>query len=127
MGNLRVDQAWGSAQIMAAYHDVNPAYYLGLGTTQLQAISGGPDDHKAGWAVGLGFKLNTPFFGQGDYIQTQFNYTQGALRYVFQTPNSNWGINEGSNASLGSCERWGLWRLRWRVRLRQEPCRLASN
>ncbi|MFZ0069199.1 MAG: porin, partial [Pseudolabrys sp.] len=101
VGNLRVDQAWGSAQIMAAYHDVNPAYYLGLGTTQLQTISGGPDDHKAGWAVGLGFKVNTPFFGQGDYIQTQFNYTQGALRYVFQTPNSNWGINEGSNASWG--------------------------
>ena len=24
VGNLRVDQAWGSAQIMAAYHDVNP-------------------------------------------------------------------------------------------------------
>jgi hypothetical protein len=101
VGNLRVDQAWGSAQIMAAYHDVNPAYYGGLGANQVQAITGGPDDHKAGWAVGLGFKINTPFFGQGDYIQTQFNYTQGALRYVFQTPNSNWGINEGSQASFG--------------------------
>ena len=31
VGNLRVDQAWGSAQIMAAYHDVNPAYYAGHG------------------------------------------------------------------------------------------------
>ena len=37
----------------------------------------------------------------GDYIQTQFNYTQGALRYVFQTPNSNHGINDGSQASFG--------------------------
>ncbi|MGB9058572.1 MAG: porin, partial [Pseudolabrys sp.] len=49
VGNLRVDQAWGSAQIMAAYHDVNPAYYgsagallaaatgTGLGASQLQA------------------------------------------------------------------------------------------
>ena len=112
MGNLRVDQAWGSAQIMAAYHDVNPAYYLGLGTTQVQAITGGPDDHKAGWVVGAGFKLNTPWLlnwfgsGAGDYIQTQFNYTQGALKYLNATTNSNWGINEGSQASFGVLGRW---------------------
>ena len=61
VGNLRVDQAWGSAQIMAAYHDVSPTYYGGIGTTQLQTQAGGPDDHKAGWAVGAGFKLNTPW------------------------------------------------------------------
>ena len=101
VGNLRVDQAWGSAQIMAAYHDVSPTYYGGIGTTQLQAQAGGPDDHKAGWAVGAGFKLNTPWLlnwfgsGAGDYIQTQFNYSQGALRYIMQTTNSNWGFNEG--------------------------------
>ena len=109
MGNLRVDQAWGSAQIMAAYHDVNPAYYGGLGANQATAITGGPDDHKAGWVVGAGFKLNTPWLlnwfgsGAGDYIQTQFNYTQGALKYLNQTTNSNWGINDGSQAS------WCLW------------------
>ena len=79
----------------------------GLGANQVQAITGGPDDHKAGWAVGAGFKMNTPWLfnwlggGQGDYIQTQVNYTQGALRYVFQTPNSNQGINDGSQASFG--------------------------
>ena len=101
VGNLRVDQAWGSAQIMAAYHDVNPVYYGNIGASQLGTFTGGPSDHKAGWAAGFGFKLNTPWLlsfigGQGDYIQTQFNYTQGALRYLFQTTNSNWGFNEGS-------------------------------
>jgi hypothetical protein len=104
VGNLRVDQAWGSAQIMAAYHDVNPLYYgtLGAGASQVGTFAGGPSDHKAGWAAGFGFKLNTPWLlnwlggGQGDYIQTQFNYTQGALRYLFQTTNSNWGFNEGA-------------------------------
>jgi hypothetical protein len=107
VGNLRVDQAWGSAQVMAAYHDVNPTYYLSTGTTQAGTFTGGPDDHKAGWVVGAGFKLNTPWLlnwlggGQGDYIQTQFNYTQGALKYLNQTTNSNWGINEGSTASFG--------------------------
>ena len=59
-----------------------------------------------GWSV-AGFKLNTPWLlnwfgsGAGDYIQTQFNYTQGALKYLNQTTNSNWGINEGSQASWG--------------------------
>jgi hypothetical protein len=101
VGNLRVDQAWGSAQIMAAYHDVNPAYYNGLGASQASTFLGGPSDHKAGWAVGGGFKINTPFFSQGDYIQTQVTYTQGALRYVMQTPNSNWLVNDGSQASMG--------------------------
>ena len=27
--------------------------------------------------------------GQGDYFQTQVNYTQGALKYIFQNPNGN--------------------------------------
>ena len=34
VGNLRVDQAWGGAQVMAAWHDVNSAYY-GTGALQL--------------------------------------------------------------------------------------------
>ena len=107
VGNLRVDQAWGSAQIMGAYHDVNPAYYGGLGTTQAQAFTGGPDSHQAGWVVGAGLKLNTPWLlnwlgtGAGDYFQTQVNYTQGALRYLNQTTNSVWGINDGTQASFG--------------------------
>ena len=38
VANLRVDQAWGSAQIMGALHQVNMQYYtLGLGR-------GHPDD-----------------------------------------------------------------------------------
>ena len=34
--------------------------------------------------------------GTGDYFQTQVNYTQGALRYVFQTTQPNWGFNEAA-------------------------------
>src|SRR5215831_11073444 len=60
VANLRVDQAWGSAQIMGALHEVNAAYYGGLGTTQAQTFTGHPDE-KLGWAAGFGFKLNTPW------------------------------------------------------------------
>ena len=31
VANLRVDQAWGSAQIMGAVHMVNAAYYTSTG------------------------------------------------------------------------------------------------
>ena len=33
VANLRLDQAWGSAQIMGALHDVNATYYSGAGNT----------------------------------------------------------------------------------------------
>jgi hypothetical protein len=100
VANLRVDQAWGSAQIMGALHEVNATYYTGTGTTPVSQGSGHPGD-KWGFAVGAGIKLNAPMISQGDYFQAQVNYTQGALRYVFQTPNSNWGKMDGASAGWG--------------------------
>jgi len=95
VANLRVDQAWGSAQIMGALHQVNPLYYSApLG------ILAHPDD-KAGFVVGAGLKLNAPMIGQGDYLQAQVNYTQGALKYIFQTPTSNWFKQVGAQPGLG--------------------------
>ena len=94
VGNLRVDQAWGSAQIMAAGHEVNAGYY---GATP---SSGGPDN-KWGFAVGGGIKLNAPFIGQGDYFQAQVTYAEGALKYIFQTPNSNWGYVSSNSIGFG--------------------------
>jgi hypothetical protein len=97
VGNLRVDQAWGSAQIMGALHQVNGSYYS---TILFPPGSGHPDD-KWGFAIGAGAKLNAPMIGQGDYVQAQVNYTQGALRYIFQTPNSNWAKVDGQNEGFG--------------------------
>ena len=95
VANLRIDQAWGSAQIMAAWHQVKPLYFDGTST-----LNGHPDN-ESGWAVGGGVKVNAPMIGQGDYFQMQVNYTQGALRYIFQTPASNWGFVEGSALTFG--------------------------
>src|SRR5262244_758575 len=105
--NWRVDQAWGSAQVMIAAHDVSGGYYaantgvplLGattavcsgltagfapiLGGTAAGTITGsevcGHPADKVGWAVGGGSRHN---FQGGDYFQWQANYTQGAVRYV---------------------------------------------
>jgi len=41
------------------------------------------------------------WFAQGDHFQTQANYTEGALRYLFQTPNSNWGKNDSGQQAYG--------------------------
>ena len=99
VANLRVDQAWGSAQIMVALHQVNATYYSGLSAPANS--SNGHPDNKLGFAIGAGIKLNAPMIGQGDYLQAQFNYTQGALRYLFQTPNTNWGKVQGQTEGYG--------------------------
>jgi Porin subfamily len=103
IANLRVDQAWGSAQVMGAYHDVNPSYY---GTSNVlssaPSISGGHPSDQAGWAVGAGLKVNFPSFAPGDYFQGQVNYTQGALRYLFNTPGTtNYGKTDGATQAWG--------------------------
>ena len=97
VANLRVDQAWGSAQIMGALHEVNALYY-GPATSNVNA--GHPDD-RLGWVIGAGFKLNAPMIGQGDYFQSQVAYSEGALRYIFQTTQPNWGFQEGNSAGFG--------------------------
>jgi Porin subfamily len=110
VANLRVDQAWGSAQIMGALHEVNTTYYnsvlpAGVVPGFVGNAAGHPDD-KLGWVVGGGIKINSPWLlsfigGTGDYFQSQVNYTQGALRYVFQTTSPGWAFVEGNGQGLG--------------------------
>jgi hypothetical protein len=121
VGNFRVDQAWGSAQIMGALHEVNSNYYNTANTpfvpTQNAAgtIAGsftglensGHPSTAWGFAVGGGAKILTPFiwlspyFGTGDYFQFQVNYTQGAERYANFNANGNWYMQRGQRASYG--------------------------
>jgi hypothetical protein len=75
LGNLRIDQAWGSAQIMGGVHDASGLYY---GAT---TATGGPG-YATGWFGGAGFKINLPMLAKGDYIGAQFNYAVGATGYV---------------------------------------------
>jgi len=103
VGNLRVDQAWGGAQIMGALHQVNPSYYApanAAGTAIVAPLNGSPGN-SWGFAAGAGLKANVPFIAQGDWFQAQVNYTQGALRYLFNSPNSNWGKVNGAAEAFG--------------------------
>jgi hypothetical protein len=77
VGNVRIDQAWGGAQIMGAIHE-NSGQYSGAANTNAN-IS---DSNSYGWAFGVGLKLNAPMIGAGDYLQAQVNITQGATAYT---------------------------------------------
>jgi hypothetical protein len=68
--NLRVDQAWGSAQVMGAIHEVYPGQLVGL-----------HNDNKYGFAVGAGVTFNLPMLGKGDNIAAQVVYGKGATGY----------------------------------------------
>src|SRR5205823_3966132 len=89
VGNIRLDQTWGSAQVMAAAHEVNAAYYDTVPGT------GHPGD-EWGYVVGAGLRLNFPMIAQGDFFQSEVNYTHGALRYLMMGDNSpNMQIERG--------------------------------
>lgn len=78
VANLRIDQAWGSAQLSGALHEVSAAYYGGAGAPE---INGHPSD-EWGWAIMGGIRLNAPMIGPGDYFQAQVGYSDGATRYT---------------------------------------------
>src|SRR5215510_7723732 len=66
VGNIRVDQAWGSAQIAGAGHQVNPLYFNAAGGANTPFNSNFPNlepsgnpDKKWGWALMGGLKINT--------------------------------------------------------------------
>jgi hypothetical protein len=71
VANLRIDQSWGSAQIMGALHYVEAFGPAGLATTD-----------EIGWAVGAGLTLNLPMIGARDTLSAQVTYAEGALHYV---------------------------------------------
>jgi hypothetical protein len=80
VANIRVDQAWGSAQIMGAFrhiHDYRGPAGLGAGEYAL-----GEDD-DFGFAVGGGFSLNVP---GGWQIDAMGGYSEGAIGYITSDP-----------------------------------------
>ena len=54
VGNLKVSQGWGSAQVSGVYHEVDVTGFNGL------------QQQKAGWGVDAGVSINVPQFGAGD-------------------------------------------------------------
>ncbi len=83
VGALRIDQAWGYAQVAAALHDASAGYYQTGGTALAAGIqnNGHPGD-AYGWAVTGGFTLNDVLGMKGDQFGMQAVYTVGASGYA---------------------------------------------
>jgi hypothetical protein len=90
VGNLRVDQAWGSAQISGALH-LNQATYYVFGPD----ITSHPDD-KWGWAVAAGLLLKMPWDPK-DTFAVAGSYCEGATTYCVNVPGSYGARSSGAS------------------------------
>jgi hypothetical protein len=92
VANLRVDQAWGSAQIMGALHQVTARYdSVGVNPQCLAPNTTGcthPSD-EIGWAVGAGLTLKMPWDAK-DTLSGVIAYSKGASSYVAYGQSNNW-------------------------------------
>ncbi|CAM3211505.1 porin [Methylobacterium mesophilicum] len=83
VGALRLDQAWGSAQVSAAVHELNVGNVAnGVGTGTGSNISIPHTSNSYGYAVQGGIKINTPFISPGDAFYLQGAYGSGAQLYT---------------------------------------------
>jgi hypothetical protein len=76
IGQIRVDQAWGLAQIAVAAHNSHVAYYGGT------ELTGHPED-KWGFAVEGALSIKNIPTGPGDTINMTAVYTDGATNYNY--------------------------------------------
>ncbi len=103
VGNLRVDQAWGSAQLMGALKQVGARYtFQDNNITNCNANSGnrnttacGYPDDEWGWAVGAGMTLKMPWDAK-DTLSGTVSYAKGASSYVaFGMSNTSLHMSKG--------------------------------
>lgn len=93
VANLRVDQAWGSAQVMGALHQLTdygwsaaPASAIAAGGMNFGSPVAAARD-KLGWAAGAGVRINLDMLARGDVLWLQAVYADGALDYAFSLGN----------------------------------------
>jgi hypothetical protein len=84
VGQIRVDQGWGSASLSGAFGD-RSTYNNPFAPT----FGNGAKQDDIGWAVQAGVKINLPMLAAGDALFVQAAYADGALEYI------GWGANAG--------------------------------
>jgi hypothetical protein len=100
VANLRVDQAWGDAQISGAVHQLRPA--IAGAAAFVDAVGGGTPggvpwaSTKYGYAALAGLNFKLPMLGAGDSWQIEGAWAKGATDYAGSAANpySN-ALNQG--------------------------------
>jgi hypothetical protein len=86
VGNLRIDQAWGSAQLAGAVHQLFAVNRVGAnaaGGVNPGVIGAGSFvDTEYGFAVSAGVKVNLPMIAAGDVLWLQATSADGASNYA---------------------------------------------
>ncbi|MGM4967805.1 porin [Tardiphaga sp. 1201_B9_N1_1] len=77
VGNIRLDQAWGTLHFGAAMHAITPGLYSGA-NEQL-----GHADDSYGFAVTGAVEFKNLPTGAGDSLKIEASYGKGAAKYVF--------------------------------------------
>jgi len=116
VGNVRVDQGWGTLQIMGALRDVkSKAAGTLVGPAPGVALPVGIDD-KLGWAAGAGVTVAAP--GVPVELSLQGAYTQGMVRYI--TPPQDVGFDAYAVA-VGNTELTEAWAISGGVTIEAGP------
>ena len=76
VGNVRLDQAWGSLHAGAAMHAITPGFYGANEST-------GHADDAYGFAVTGAIEFKALPTGAGDSLKIEASYGRGAAKYVF--------------------------------------------
>jgi hypothetical protein len=76
VGNLRLDQAWGTLHFAAAAHEVHGTYYDEV------SASGHPGD-AIGYALSGAIELKNLPTGVGDSLKAEASFAHGAAKYVW--------------------------------------------
>jgi Porin subfamily len=106
VGNLRLDQPWGAAQMSAATHQVDaslieaPALTMPPGAFAFPALT----SNSYGFGVQGGVPLNVDYLSPGDKLWLQAAYAKGAFSYIagnnlaysYGSVNQNWYPGSGS-------------------------------
>ena len=94
VGNLRLSQAWGTAQLSAAAHQMRVA----LGGIDMYESS----NDQWGWAIQGVLEFKLPMLAAGDSIFFTAAYADGALNYVGLS-----GSSTGTSQALGRVNGYG--------------------
>ncbi|MDQ0503606.1 porin [Xanthobacter agilis] len=79
VGNVRLDQTWGTLMLSGALHRVGALSPMAAPFT---SYVGGSADNMLGWAVGAITEFKLPMLAPGDRLYLQANYADGALNYL---------------------------------------------
>ena len=96
VANLRFDQAWGSAQLSGALHELSALNtFVPFGAPVGTAASRADDD--LGFAIQAGVMFKMPYFAPGDELWLQATYADGASSYAGSAePGDYWSVQHRS-------------------------------